>query len=67
MSSQEFNRPLKSDGFYSGEAQEIHEYLDKLGIPWKTYSKDGLLSDENGHYYLLPLIDRVLDYISTMK
>ena len=60
-------RPLKLDGFYSGEAQEVHEYLDKLGIPWKSYALDGKLSDENGNYYTLPLIDRILDYISTMK
>ena len=64
---QDLVRPIKSDDFYASEAKELHEMLDSLGIPWKTYESDGLLSDENGSYYLIPLIDRVMDYKNASK
>jgi hypothetical protein len=54
-------------GFYAGEAQELHEFLDSKGVPWKHYSPDGGLKDENGTYHYLPLIDRVNDYAKAVS
>ena len=46
---------------WAAESQEVHEYLDKHGIPRIKHSSDGQLVDENGEpYYIIPLIDRVL-------
>ena len=53
-------RPTLSESSYAGEAIEVHELLDRMGVPWQGYSPDGKLHDRLGAaYYLLPLVDRV--------
>lgn len=52
---------------FSGECKETHEFLDKQNIPHKKYSKKGLLKDEKGTYFLLPLIDRIIIYKNKNK
>jgi len=59
---QDLIRPKFNDLTAALEQAETHEFLDSQGVPWKEYSKDGQLEDELGTYYILPLVDRVINY-----
>ncbi len=46
--------------FFAFEATEVHEYLDKRGIPRIKEDPDGKFINEGKPCYILPLLDRLL-------
>jgi len=47
--------------FLASEAEEVHEYLDRRGIPRTQVDISGKLLDANRMpCYIMPLIDRVI-------
>ena len=62
MITPDFELEHNLDRFLASEAKELHEFFDARKVPRIEYSEDGLLEDEKGKYYTLPLIDRVISF-----
>ena len=53
---------LQASTLSSKDSWKVYQMLTQLGIPYKQYSNQGSFEDENGHYYLLSLEERLALY-----